>query len=58
MCARSVGAWRHAVEPLLRAGLNHDFLVVRPHQHDLATEAIRQRMGKIVNPVSFGPQIG
>jgi hypothetical protein len=30
------------------AGLNHDFLVVWPHQHDLATEVVRQRMQKIV----------
>jgi hypothetical protein len=40
---------------LLGAGLNHDFLVVRPHQHDLATEAIRQCAREIVYPVSFVP---
>ncbi|CUU16559.1 hypothetical protein CDS [Bradyrhizobium sp.] len=33
-------------------------LVVWPHQHDLATEVIRQRVSKIVYPVSFVPLIG
>jgi len=47
-----------AVKPLLRAWLNHYFVVIWPHQQDLATEMIRQCMRKIVDAVGFVAQIG
>ena len=47
-----------AVQPSLSAGLNNYFFVVCPHHDDLAAIVIRQRMRKIVYPVSFVPQIG
>ena len=47
-----------AVQPVLRAGLNNYFLVVRPHHDDLAAKVIRQRIRKIVYRVSFVRQIG
>ena len=47
-----------AVQPAFTAGLNNYFFVVGPHHDDLAAEVIRQRMRKIVYPVSFVPQIG
>ena len=47
-----------AVQTSPSARLNNYFFIVWPNQHDLATEAIRQRMRKSVYPVSLVPQIG
>jgi len=42
-----------AVQTSPSARLNNYFFIVWPHQHDLATELIRQRMRKSVYPVSL-----